>query len=85
MYEKIGYLQVPEHHLFATYWCHVRIYEYLSIVTYQVPRTTLSYLVPNAFVVVVVVAAVAVVVRRNTKKMLLLTYRDSNGINDRKK
>ena len=84
MYEKIGYVQVPEHHLFATYWCHVRIYEYLSIVTYQVPRTTLSYLVPNAFVVVDV-AAGAVVVRRNTKKMLLLTYRDSNGINDRKK
>ena len=36
MYENIGYVQ-PEHHLFAKYWYHVRIYEYISIVTYHAP------------------------------------------------
>ena len=33
-YENMGYVQ---HHLYVTYWYHVWIYEYISIVTHHVP------------------------------------------------
>ena len=33
---KIGYVQVPEHHLFATYWYHVSLWIYIDR---DVPRT----------------------------------------------
>ena len=65
-------------------WKYRPAFVRLKTVTNDHPDILVSDLVPNAFVVVDV-AAGAVVVRRNTKKMLLLTYRDSNGLNDREK